>query len=408
MLLVTDFRDRHEAVISETAWGSVLSRKPGGSPPTRAAWIFVDQLPVLEPWRAPRSWGELTEALAKAGVDLPAVVTTLAPKLRGKEQPLLLLGTPIPPTVGHSPNAIHWLAIRLPPLSTGNKTAPGFRPNEQGYRRRDRAVLFAPHRSVDWLATRNWAEEEIATRGRASGRLRGSKLVLIGAGALGSALAELLVREGVFDVTVIDPDVFTVGNLVRHNLTLADVGKSKARGLAERLNAASPHARVQAISEAFPGGDNGRAALQSADVIVDTTGDDALIVQLASDTYTSPKLFVSAAVGLFARRFFFFAARALTFPGNAFARHINPWLLYERAETSGSPMRWEGTGCWHPVFPARASDFAVYAGLALREIERAASAHEVLTFRVLEQHVDNLGSTGIRVLIRPPGDDAAG
>lgn len=32
-------------------------------------------------------------------------------------------------------------------------------------------------------------------------------------------------------------------------------------------------------------------------------------------------------------------------------------------------MPWEGIGCWHPVFPARADDIALNAALAVKFIE---------------------------------------
>jgi tRNA A37 threonylcarbamoyladenosine dehydratase len=61
------------------------------------------------------------------------------------------------------------------------------------------------------------------------------RVLLIGAGAIGSALGELLVRGGVRDLTVIDSENATVGNLTRHTLTMDEAGNSKAMSVARLI-----------------------------------------------------------------------------------------------------------------------------------------------------------------------------
>ena len=246
---------------------------------------------------------------------------------------------------------MHWLAVRLPVLSSRRQVAPGYRPGEQGYWTRDRKEVLRAGMSLTWVATENWSPEEIATRGRATRALRQSSIVLLGAGALGSAVGEVLVREGVGNLTVLDLDGLGVGNLVRHTLTLRDVGYLKARALADRLNFINPHATVAAVHSAFPGGTDGRVALRAADLVIDCTASDAVIAQLTSFDWGTPKCFVSCAVGLHARRLFTFTVCGDRFSGADFATAINPWLLAEREEFDGVEMPWEATGCWHPVFP---------------------------------------------------------
>jgi ThiF family len=75
---------------------------------------------------------------------------------------------------------------------------------------------------------------------------------LIGAGAVGSAFAELLVRGGVHRLLVLDSEGVQVGNLTRHSLTMEHVGTPKALGLATRLNKISPHATVLGHKSEFP------------------------------------------------------------------------------------------------------------------------------------------------------------
>src|SRR6185295_3555561 len=136
----------------------------------------------------------------------------------------LLIGFPIPRRVLEPPERMHWLAVRLPVLSRGStQTVDGFRGPEGGWEMRDRRVVFQSS-PLQWIGTENWAEDEISTRSRLSAELRSRSVLLIGAGALGSAVAELLVRGGVHKIIVMDQDILQVGNLVRHSLGLADVG----------------------------------------------------------------------------------------------------------------------------------------------------------------------------------------
>ncbi len=63
------------------------------------------------------------------------------------------------------------------------------------------------------------------------------RVVLVGAGAIGSMLAETLVREGRFSWDIVDDDVLLPHNLARHTLSRCEVGIRKAKALAERLAA---------------------------------------------------------------------------------------------------------------------------------------------------------------------------
>jgi len=60
--------------------------------------------------------------------------------------------------------------------------------------------------------------------------------LLIGAGALGSAAAESLVRSGVVYLRVVDEDVLRPHNLARHALDACHIGQFKASALAAELN----------------------------------------------------------------------------------------------------------------------------------------------------------------------------
>ncbi|MCS5480615.1 ThiF family adenylyltransferase [Corynebacterium sp. YIM 101645] len=63
--------------------------------------------------------------------------------------------------------------------------------------------------------------------------LSNSRLVVIGAGAIGSFLCDQLARSGVGEITIYDPDEVRPGNLVRHLTSAEMVGKAKPHAVRE-------------------------------------------------------------------------------------------------------------------------------------------------------------------------------
>lgn len=72
----------------------------------------------------------------------------------------------------------------------------------------------------------------------------GSKIAIWGCGALGSWIAELLVRAGARHVTLRDPGYVTRGLLVRQNYTETDIGRPKVEALADWLRSLSDACEV--------------------------------------------------------------------------------------------------------------------------------------------------------------------
>jgi adenylyltransferase/sulfurtransferase len=100
-------------------------------------------------------------------------------------------------------------------------------------------------------------------------RLGQATVAVVGAGALGSNSADLLVRMGFGHVRLIDRDVVETSNLHRFRV-LGDshVGMSKADAMAGELMAAFPGASIEALAEDLTAA-NALALLEGADVVVD-------------------------------------------------------------------------------------------------------------------------------------------
>jgi hypothetical protein len=218
-------------------------------------------------------------------------------------------------------------------------------------------------------------------------------IAILGVGALGSIVAELLVRAGVTRLTLVDDDVLTAGNICRHSATLAEVGSGKVDVVARRLVQISPHARIVQHGERIPSSPDVLVdLLDSSGIIVDCTGSNDALEMLARAWWPIPRLFLSASVGYAARRFFSFVAFGNQFPIGVFGSMMRPWLAEESAAWAAHGEFLEGAGCWSPLFPARYDDILLAASACVKKIEKIAVKLPVVPLLdVFEQVTDDLG-----------------
>ncbi|MCB9838300.1 MAG: ThiF family adenylyltransferase [Phycisphaeraceae bacterium] len=102
-------------------------------------------------------------------------------------------------------------------------------------------------------------------------RLREAHALIVGVGALGSAVAESLCRAGVGTLTLVDRDIVEPTNLQRQSLYAeADLGAAKAHAAAKRLRAIDASAQINPVAEDFAQR-NARRLAGGADLIIDGT-----------------------------------------------------------------------------------------------------------------------------------------
>lgn len=104
-------------------------------------------------------------------------------------------------------------------------------------------------------------------------RLSQSTAMVVGVGALGSTISQVLVRSGVGRVILVDGDRVELGNLHRQLLyTEDDVHKErpKVEAAVERLRAANSTVTVDAIAERLDA-ENAETLVRGVDVVVDGT-----------------------------------------------------------------------------------------------------------------------------------------
>ena len=138
---------------------------------------------------------------------------------------------------------------------------------------------------------------EIGGAGQAA--LKAARVLVVGAGGIGSPAIQYLAAAGVGQITIVDDDRVDLSNLQRQTIFgTADAGRSKAITALARAEALNPHIEVLAWQVRLDSG-NVDEYVRGNDVILDGTDnfDTRLLVADAALRHRVP--LVSAAVGRF-------------------------------------------------------------------------------------------------------------
>ncbi|MHB8087293.1 MAG: ThiF family adenylyltransferase, partial [Anaerolineaceae bacterium] len=332
-------------------------------------WLWGEPI-VLDPWQTPVTWQDLRTKGRTLGINVDHCLRGISKFMRENHSSTLIIGYPIPKINGDSPSEIYWKAISLPDLGKKQNKYVGFRPKEGGYWFKDRETIFGERKVINYLETENWHPDRTQARGRFPEPLRKSNIGIIGTGALGALLAEILVRGGTKELTFYDPDLLIMGNLVRHSLAGQDIGKFKAQALADRLLTVAPFSKITAKIISFPK-DRTEVikAVEEFDIVLDCTADDAVLLELSTGWWNTKKLFISASVGYRAKKTFLIAYYGHFFPANELLKALLPHIQEEKTSWAVEGETIEGAGCWSPLFPARLDDLFMSASTIIKVIE---------------------------------------
>jgi adenylyltransferase/sulfurtransferase len=127
-------------------------------------------------------------------------------------------------------------------------------------------------------------------------KLRAARVLVVGAGGLGSPLVLYLAAAGVGTIGIVDDDVVSLSNLQRQIAHgTARLGAGKAGSAAEAAAAINPLVRVVA-HEARVSAGNVMALIADYDIVCDGTDNFAARYLLADACYLAGKVLVSASV----------------------------------------------------------------------------------------------------------------
>lgn len=367
-IFLRNFMDeKGKNLLFEPEWGSYVLDMAT----QKAVWIRLDKIPVINNWQVPSTKDELKAFIESQGRDWVGIIKRLMTSFGDFSECILLIGFPIPETVGGKNSRYHWQGLILSPTSkniSSTTIRAGLTVNH--WRSRDKIIWFKN--------SQNWDSNELQNRGRISDFLREANVLLVGCGSFGSNVAEQLVRMGLVNLTVVDNKLFEPGNLVRHTLDINHINMPKAISLQGRLNKINPLSKINAFVLSVPNDDEKfNEIVKQADILLDFTADDNLMNELPLKGLSPSTLIISCSIGLYAKRLFFYADLSSRFNSETFNEHFQEYRIEEHklAESESLPR---GTGCWHPVVPAPLNRIAGLAAIAVELVEQIYNAQSNL------------------------------
>jgi ubiquitin-protein ligase len=134
-------------------------------------------------------------------------------------------------------------------------------------------AAFNPGTRMEWFSMSDQRDELAVRRDarRPANAFEGLHVEVWGCGALGSWIAEILVRAGVARITLVDRRGIEAGLLVRQNYVEEDVGLPKASQLKVRLEAISDLVEVEPVVDTAA-----RPSKRTCHLVVDATVNEAV------------------------------------------------------------------------------------------------------------------------------------
>lgn len=348
------------------------------APPSAAAILFDRPLPMEYPKRV----YDLIDVLKEAGLEFGTLYSLLKiTALMAQEgQPAyILLGAPMRRKEAGAPLRQHLTAWEIGPdalVALRDIVRSGGTDDEA----RGRLVKWMVETDVGWCTMLEDRPEIVHRRDKDSPAawLVGKRILLFGCGALGSAIAEMVVRAGAAAIELVDRGQVKPGVLVRQRFGDADIGRNKAEALADRLAGLGLATRLSSQNanlsiEILP-----RFQLIDWDLIIDATASPAvshrLEVELRTTALPAPVIAVQVSA---AARYGSVSVRKAHFKGGpqqierqskleAFARHAaNPIVQAFWPEPGAIPIFQPEPGCSEPTFTGSAADMDAHAGTLL-------------------------------------------
>jgi integrative and conjugative element protein (TIGR02256 family) len=267
---------------------------------------------------------------------------------------LLILGYKIPNKESYEE---HWDLIRIQKNNIPIEYSKI--PKKQQTSSGKRFVSQLNNKRVNWGSTENLDYNRFFGRGKLVEEITNSKILIIGCGALGSSLAEILVRSGARNLVLEDFDTIKGGNLCRANYDLKNMIYYKTDSLSKNLLSISPFVSINSISVKLNSFDIEKVKSvfnENIDIIFDCSTDPEV-------TYIIDKIDFKGKVFSF----------AITNHAKSFVS-ISGKNITQQAKTifdlieNDPPSFYEGTGCGYPTFEANFNDINALLNLGLKVV----------------------------------------
>lgn len=130
-------------------------------------------------------------------------------------------------------------------------------------------------------------------------KLLAAKVLVIGAGGLGSAAIAYLAAAGIGKIGIVEPDRVELSNLQRQILfETADIGRPKASAARDRIQEINPDCQVELFAERLTT-ENANNLVKNFDIVVDGSDNFATRFAVSAACLQEKKTLVSAAISRF-------------------------------------------------------------------------------------------------------------
>lgn len=135
--------------------------------------------------------------------------------------------------------------------------------------------------------------------GPGQAKLKAARVLVVGAGGLGSPLIQYLAAAGIGTIGIVDDDVVTLSNLQRQVLHgTPDLGRSKVESAADAIRRLNPHVAVEAHPYRI-GQESAAAFVRAYDIIADGSDNFATRYAVSDACFHERKPLVTGALGPF-------------------------------------------------------------------------------------------------------------
>lgn len=378
--ITNEFKNEKNEIILKSDWGTFLYSEMDEF--SEGMWFLLDEIPVLNHWQAPNTFNELSGIFENEKRDFLSEFKTLVygkeEVFRDNEKHLIIVGFPIPEKIGNDNKLIHWQAFlfQFNCSETCERTINFIKKNrDRIYLRKDNNVLSSENK-VNWIDSQNWSENKILNRGSLSQTFKSKKVLMMGAGTIGSMVSDIIVHEGVKEITLIDNDKLEIGNLSRCNLTLNELHKPKSEEFCKYLNKINPFANAKSVNDVFYYDKNETLNYDKYDMIIDCTGENQVLYELEKFEFEHEKIFISLSIGINADNIYLLLQRGTKFNADKFIKCLQPFMEENRRKLDEMELPRDGTKCWMPVFPVKYHDIMSISSLTVKIIEMFIESNE--------------------------------
>lgn len=227
------------------------------------------------PSEYPKSVNDLLKSVEQAGVSFGLIFSTLrlvAALVPAGEPGYLVLGAPMRRKAAGEPLCQHLTVWEIEADALNRVRAYAQAIDDEAERRREVAEWMVAAK-VGWCTVLENRPEIVNRRDRdaTAEALTGKHVVLLGCGALGSAVAEMVVRAGAARLRLLDNSIVRPGLLVRQRYGDDDIARAKAAALKRRLDGLGLGCEIDIDTSNLKDGVLARLEGLEPDLVIDAT-----------------------------------------------------------------------------------------------------------------------------------------